>query len=169
MPTSGSGPLAALRLDGFFALDSSMLNFARLYHATAYRDRSHFDGQDVLGSGFPGPGRVESGWLNRLLLTLPQGERVALGTSNPSGLAVGANAPLAIRGKVPVLGGAPATLKPADGELPQRLMDLYAHTDSLFSRLRTEGIETLGYACPGDRPPHQPAARPRQFLCCVRA
>jgi len=28
--------------------------------ATSYRDRSHFDGQDVLESGFAGPGRVQS-------------------------------------------------------------------------------------------------------------
>jgi uncharacterized protein (DUF1501 family) len=147
------GPHPALRLDGFFALDPSMPNFARLYHAnqaavvhacaTAYRDRSHFDGQDVLESGYPGPGHVETGWLNRLLLTLPQGERVSPGKSgNPSGLAVGANAPLVIRGKAPVLGWAPATLKQADPELPQRLMDLYAHTDPLFSHLLTEGIAT---------------------------
>ena len=74
------GPHPALKVDGFFALDPSMPNLARLYHAnqaaivhacaTAYRDRSHFDGQDVLESGYPGPGHVESGWLNRLLLTL---------------------------------------------------------------------------------------------------
>jgi uncharacterized protein (DUF1501 family) len=149
---SATGPQAALRLDGFFGLDPSMPNFARLYHAnqaavvhacaTAYRDRSHFDGQDVLESGFPGPGRVASGWLNRLLLTLPQGERVAPGTSNPSGLAIGANAPLVIRGKAPTLGWAPATLKAADGELPARLADLYAHTDPLFARVLAEGIAT---------------------------
>jgi uncharacterized protein (DUF1501 family) len=130
-----------------------MPNFARLYHAnqaaivhacaTAYRDRSHFDGQDVLESGYPSPGHVESGWLNRLLLTLPKGEKVAPGVAtSSSGLAVGANTPLVIRGNAPVLGWAPATLKPADAELPQRLMDLYAHTDPLFSRLLTEGIAT---------------------------
>ena len=49
-----NGPQTALKLDGFFGLDPSMPNFARLYHAnqaavvhacaTAYRDRSHFDG-----------------------------------------------------------------------------------------------------------------------------
>src|SRR5260370_13737906 len=143
------GPHPVLRLDGFFALDPSMPNFARLYHAnqaavvyacaTAYRDRSHFDGQDVLESGYPSPGHVESGWLNRLLLTLPKGEKVPAGAG---ALAVGANAPLVIRGKAPVLGLAPATLNPAEGELSQRLMDLYAHTDPLFSRLLTEGIET---------------------------
>ena len=44
--------------------------------ATPYRDRSHFDGQDVLESGFAGPGRVQSGWLNRALEALPRGDRV---------------------------------------------------------------------------------------------
>jgi uncharacterized protein (DUF1501 family) len=147
------GPHPALKLDGFFALDPSMPNFGRLYHAnqaaivhacaTAYRDRSHFDGQDVLESGYPAPGHVESGWLNRLLLTLPKGEKVAPGAATASsGLAVGANTPLVIRGQAPVLGWAPATLKPADAELPQRLMDLYTHTDPLFARLLTEGIAT---------------------------
>ena len=54
------GP-SACRLDSFFALNSAMPNLHRLYkaqqativHATAtpYRERSHFDGQDVLESG----------------------------------------------------------------------------------------------------------------------
>jgi uncharacterized protein (DUF1501 family) len=143
------GAHPALKLDDFFALDPSMPNFARMFHAnqaavvhasaTAYRDRSHFDGQDVLESGFPTPGHVETGWLNRLLLTLPKGERVGAGSN---GLAIGANAPLVIRGTAPVLGWAPATLKPANGELPQRLMDLYNHTDPMFAGLLSEGIAT---------------------------
>ena len=59
------GEHAALPLDDFFGLNPAMTNFARLYdakqalvvHATAtdYRERSHFDGQDVLESGMPGP------------------------------------------------------------------------------------------------------------------
>src|SRR5271169_3854816 len=67
-----SGEHAALALDSFFGLNPSMPNFARLYGAkqaiavhacaTNYRERSHFDGQDVLESGMPGPGHVESGW-----------------------------------------------------------------------------------------------------------
>ena len=36
--------------------------------ATGYRERSHFDGQDVLESGHAGPGVTQSGWLNRALL-----------------------------------------------------------------------------------------------------
>ena len=58
---SPSGPHAAVMLDSFFALHPSMPEFARMYRekraavvhavATPYRDRSHFDGQDVLESG----------------------------------------------------------------------------------------------------------------------
>jgi uncharacterized protein (DUF1501 family) len=91
---TSDGPHAAVMLDSFFALHPSMPEFARMYrekqaaviHAvsTPYRDRSHFDGQDVLESGFAGPGRVQSGWLNRALEALPKGERVM------SGLAIGA-------------------------------------------------------------------------------
>ena len=78
-----SGPNAALTLDNFFALHPAMPEFARMYRekkaavihavATSYRDRSHFDGQDVLESGFAGPGRVQSGWLNRALEALAEG------------------------------------------------------------------------------------------------
>jgi uncharacterized protein (DUF1501 family) len=145
------GPNKALPLDSFFGLHPAMPTFARLYRArqaaivhasaTAYRDRSHFDGQDVLESGYPAPGHTDSGWLNRLLAILPRGDRVAAG-SNTRGLAVGANAPLVIRGPASVLGWAPATLKPADPDLPTRLSDLYAHSDPLFAKLLAEGIQT---------------------------
>ena len=145
------GTNKALRLDNFFGLHPSMSNFARLYgarqaaivhaSATAYRDRSHFDGQDVLESGFPNPGHTDSGWLNRLLAGLPKGERVTR-TSETRALAIGANAPLVIRGSAPVLGWAPPMLKQADPELPQRLTDLYAQTDPLLARVLAEGIQT---------------------------
>ncbi len=56
--------------------------------ATSYRDRSHFDGQDVLESGFAGPGRVQSGWLNRALESLPRGERVSSALTTLMSLAI---------------------------------------------------------------------------------
>ncbi len=147
------GPDAVLPLDGFFGLHPSLPNFARLYHAgqasivhassTPYRDRSHFDGQDVLESGYEMPGKVDSGWLNRMLAGLPQGAKVAPGTGQKVlGLAVGANAPLVIRGPAPVLGWAPAALPPADDDLALRLMDLYTHRDPLLARALDEGIAT---------------------------
>ena len=44
--------------------------------ATPYRERSHFDGQDVLESGLPKPGRADTGWLNRALGGLEPEARV---------------------------------------------------------------------------------------------
>ena len=147
-----SGPEAALPLDSFFALHPSMPNFNRLYRAgqaavvhasaTPYRDRSHFDGQDVLESGYEMPGRVDSGWLNRMLEGLPKGDKVSPGASEIRGLSVGANAPLVIRGKAPVLGWSPSNLQPVSDDLPPRLMDLYNHTDPLFAKILAEGIST---------------------------
>ncbi len=60
---------------------------ALIVHAvhTPYRERSHFDGQDVLESGLAGVGRIDDGWLNRALAHLP-----SAGRANPRGLAVGA-------------------------------------------------------------------------------
>ena len=97
-----------------------MINFARLYdakqamivHATAtnYRERSHFDGQDVLESGRLAPGHTESGWLNRAVAALPKGERVGA----RGALAVGYTAPLVMRGPAPILGWAPSGLAAAD-------------------------------------------------------
>lgn len=92
---SKEGKDAAIPLDGFFALHPKMPNFARAYaakqalvvHATAspYRERSHFDGQDVLETGLGGVGRTDTGWLNRALLALPKGDRIA----RQGGLGVG--------------------------------------------------------------------------------
>ena len=144
---STSGDHAALPLDGFFALHPAMPNFARLFRsgqasivhavATGYRERSHFDGQDVLESGYPGPGRTDSGWLNRALMALPRGERVA-----STGLAVGAVSPLVIRGRAPVLGWAPHMVATAGDDLARRVLDLYGQRDPLLAAALAEGLET---------------------------
>jgi uncharacterized protein (DUF1501 family) len=139
---------AAVVLDGFFALHPAMPVFARLYrdnqaavvHATAtgYRERSHFDGQDVLESGYPGPGAVRSGWLNRAVDALPRGDRVALA----GGLAVGPSTPLILRGPAPVLGWAPQIMPAASDDLAGRVMDLYAHRDPILKVALAKGLET---------------------------
>jgi uncharacterized protein (DUF1501 family) len=124
-----------------------MSNFARLYGArqalavhacaTNYRERSHFDGQDVLESGMPGPGRVENGWLNRGLGQLPKGDRVA-----PRGLAVGATPPLVMRGASPILGWAPSGLPAASDDLNARLLNLYDHRDPALATALRAGLDT---------------------------
>ena len=129
------GPTAALSLDSFFALNPAMPNLHRLYKAgqativhavaTPYRERSHFDGQDVLESGFVSPGSSDTGWLNRTLAGLPAAGRV-----NPKqAFAVGPIAPLIARGSAPVVAWTPPRLPPASNDTMSRLVDLYRHTD----------------------------------------
>ena len=85
----------------------AMPEFARMYRESRprwfmrwprYRDRSHFDGQDVLESGFAGPGRVD-----------PAGSTgagsVAGRRSGESALAVGPTTPLVLRGAAPTSAG----------------------------------------------------------------
>src|SRR3954470_9237597 len=80
------GKAAALKLDDFFALHPAMPNLHRMFNAneaiivhavaTPYRERSHFDGQDVLESGVQKPGVNYTGWLNRSLAGLTPDGRV---------------------------------------------------------------------------------------------
>ena len=140
------GPHAALPLDGFFALNPAMKNFGRLYadkkalvlHAAAtnYRERSHFDGQDVLESGMPTPGRTDSGWLNRAVAKLP-----IAGRAEGKALAVGYVPPLVLRGPAPTLGWAPAGLPAPGDDLVMRLGALYDHTDPDLARMLRAGFE----------------------------
>jgi uncharacterized protein (DUF1501 family) len=139
------GPHPGLPLDSFFALNPGMPNVGRMFrsgsaaivHATAtnYRERSHFDGQDVLESGMPAPGATESGWLNRAIALLPQG-----GHGIRSGLSIGAATPMVLRGPAAVVGWAPEADAAADDELAQRVLDLYAKTDPLLMRTMREGL-----------------------------
>ncbi|MDE2379309.1 DUF1501 domain-containing protein [Bradyrhizobium sp.] len=165
------GPHAASMLDSFFALHPSMPEFARMYRdrhaavihavATPYRDRSHFDGQDVLESGYAGPGRVQSGWLNRALETLPRGERVS------SGLAVGPTTPLVLRGAAPTVGWAPAALPQANEDTAMRLVDLYRHRDPALAGALTQGLQ-LDKAASGDDMKRKPGSAMAQMKLVAR-
>ncbi|MDX7950949.1 DUF1501 domain-containing protein [Lichenihabitans sp. Uapishka_5] len=146
------GPHAALPLDGFFGLNPAMPVFASLFArreaavvhatATAYRDRSHFDGQDVLESGQPAPGLTASGWLNRALALLPPGERVG----PTRGLAVGAVSPLVMRGPTAVLGWAPQAMPAAGDDLAERLLALYASRDPALHDSLASGLASTRLA-----------------------
>jgi uncharacterized protein (DUF1501 family) len=99
--------------------------------ATPYRDRSHFDGQDLLESGLPRPGASESGWLNRALAGLTSAGRV-----DPRGsrvFAVGPVTPLVVRGPAPVLSWSPQRVMPASEDTVQRLLALYRERDAKFA------------------------------------
>jgi uncharacterized protein (DUF1501 family) len=127
----------ALNLDGFFGLHPALpLLHARyqahellVVHATAsaYRERSHFDGQNVLENGGDRPSGTASGWLNRAL--------GALNGRGVSGLALGQNVPLILRGPAPVGSWAPSALPEVEPELVDRLRDLYSTDTTLAARL----------------------------------
>jgi uncharacterized protein (DUF1501 family) len=173
------GKTPALPLDTFFALNPAMPNLHRLYkaqqasivHATAtpYRERSHFDGQDVLESGLARPGAADTGWLNRALVALESDGQVDLRGSRALG--VGAVTPLVVRGRAPVMSWAPQKLLPASDDTWARLLDLYQHTDpklavALEARMR---LAALGPTAMSDDPMSEDAALPPPGIARVRA
>ncbi|HME21044.1 MAG TPA: DUF1501 domain-containing protein [Acetobacteraceae bacterium] len=153
------GATPALPLDDFFALNPAMPNLHRLYRAgqailvhgvaTPYRERSHFDGQDVLQSGFARPGRADTGWLNRALTMLEPDDRVRAGTNRGRAFAVGPITPLVVRGPAPVLSWAPPRLPPVSDDTTMRLLDLYRHTDPTLARVLEDRID-LAALTPGN-------------------
>ena len=177
------GPHPALPLDGFFALNPAMPNLHRLYTAghativhaaaTPYRERSHFDGQDVLESGLGRPGINDTGWLNRALAALDPAGRAApdrAGHNGGDAFAVGPVVPLVVRGPAPVLSWTPPRLPPASDDTVMRLLDLYRHTDPALARVLEERLGLAAIARAGGidekGKPAQPgpAAQVRQFF-----
>src|SRR6266478_1255390 len=102
-----------------------------VFHALAspYRERSHFDGQDVLENGSPRARALHSGWLNRALARSPgQAQREA-------GVALGQNVPLVMRGPAEVTSWSASKLGALDEETLARIADLYAGDPLLSVRL----------------------------------
>lgn len=151
------GKPPALPLNSFFALNPAMPNLHRLYqarqailvHATAtpYRDRSHFDGQDVLESGLPKPATINSGWLNRALGALEPGARV-----DPRGagaFALGPVTPLIARGPAPIISWVPRRQAPPSDDTIGRLLEIYRHTDVPLSQALENRIRLAALAGSG--------------------
>ena len=152
LESAGEHPVLPLSHGGetesFFALHPALPNLARLYaqgdaaivHAVSspYRNRSHFAGQDVLESGYPAPGTVHSGWLNRLVAELPPGEPI----SDRGTLGVGPVTPLIARGPAPVLGWNPVRMPEADDDTAARLLRLYDRQDPRLHQALAAGLET---------------------------
>ena len=129
----------ALDLDGFFALHPAMpLMHERwaakellVVHATAsaYRERSHFDGQNVLETGGTAPYQMKDGWLNRLVSMLP--------ASKANAIALASTVPLALRGRAEVTSYAPSALPLAPDDLLMRVSQLYAGDPQLHALWRS--------------------------------
>jgi uncharacterized protein (DUF1501 family) len=129
----------ALPLNGFFGLHPSLGFLQQCYaareltvfHALAspYRERSHFDGQDVLENGSPRAHALQSGWLNRALARSPRPAQRA------AGVALGQNVPLVMRGPAQVTSWSASRLGALDEDTLARITDLYAGDTLLSVRL----------------------------------
>ena len=102
-----------------------------MFHALAspYRERSHFDGQDVLENGALKAHALQSGWLNRALTQLPGR------APREAGVALGQNVPLVMRGPAQVTSWSPSKMSALDEDTLARLTDLYANDKLLSVRL----------------------------------
>ena len=129
----------ALPLNGFFGLHPSLGFLQQCYsareltvfHALAspYRERSHFDGQDVLENGSPRAHALQSGWLNRALARSPGSAQ------REAGVALGQNVPLVMRGPAEVTSWSASKLGALDEDTLARITDLYAGDTLLSVRL----------------------------------
>src|SRR5579864_6308449 len=139
-----SGTNALHDLDGFFGLHPALTNIKAMYDAkevaifhnicSPYRDRSHFDGQDVLESGAAKPHLLQDGWLNRALvpLGLADGERA---------FAVSQIAPLILSGSAKSTSWMPEVLPAPDAAFITAVRKLYAD-DAILSGSLARALET---------------------------
>ena len=95
------------------------------------RNRSHFECQDNLENGLPENAPDATGWLNRMLGTLPAGDPIR----TQMGIGIG-GAPLILRGPEPVLGWSPTWFEKSRAGNIRRLQAAYNATDpSLWDSL----------------------------------
>ncbi len=140
----------ATRFGSFFAIHPSLAEVAAAAQsgealfvhatATAYRERSHFDAQNLLETGGTAPYSIKDGWLNRLAALLNEGAPAPL-----RALAIAQAVPLALRGDAPVSNYAPSALPAASEDLLARVSQLYA-ADSEFGPLWARALETKAMA-----------------------
>jgi uncharacterized protein (DUF1501 family) len=153
-----SSKVPALKLNDFFALNPAMPNLHKMFQAneaiivhacaTPYRERSHFDGQDLLESGLPKVAPSDSGWLNRALATLAPGGRVDPKDSRI--FAVGPVTPLIARGPAPILSWSPQQIMPASEDTMARLLDLYRHNDAKLASVLEDNSKLTAIEHAGD-------------------
>ncbi len=142
----GSAPLA---LDTTFALHPNLTQLHSMYtggelavvHAAGlpYRERSHFDAQQVLESGGVRPYELTTGWLGR-----------ALAPSAAKSLALNTSVPLVLRGPGAVDTWAPSALPDPSADLIARLERLYGNDAALATALQRAKALHFDGAMPSD-------------------
>ncbi|GBF56695.1 hypothetical protein PbB2_00352 [Candidatus Phycosocius bacilliformis] len=102
--------------------------------ASPYRERSHFDAQDMLEAGTAQVTSGSTGWLNRALALLPA-------SPDAEGVAIGRTIPLVLRGTGKATSWAPPLAPESDMDTLMRLGDLYAG-DPMLATALAMAIET---------------------------
>lgn len=125
-------PSSHLKLNTDFSLHPSLKTLKVLYdhgdasfiHAagTPYRERSHFDAQNVLE--ILGNGQFYDGWMNRVLRHVNQG-----------GLALARSVPLALQGEIKVSNWSPSIFDPVSNDVLERISNLYSDDIELANSL----------------------------------
>jgi uncharacterized protein (DUF1501 family) len=151
------GPFAseidnATKLDASFALHAALVETAKMYKAgealfvhavaSAYRDRSHFDGQNVLETGGHAPYELKDGWMNRLTALLPK--------QKAAPIALAPTVPMALRGPAETTSYAPSALPEPNDDLIARVSLLYQR-DPLLHPLWSAAIETRNMTAKDER------------------
>jgi uncharacterized protein (DUF1501 family) len=160
----------AIDLDGRFGLHPALAPLERLWRekqlaivhavATPYRQRSHFDGQDLLENGTADPRAKGGGWLNRSIALLGRPKE----SNRRLGLAVGGTVPLTLRGEVPVATWSPPQLPDASADFLAKVAQLY-RGDATLGPVLAQGVgaqamstEVIGARTMGDTPARGPGA-----------
>jgi uncharacterized protein (DUF1501 family) len=136
-------PNGALKLDEKFWLHPALAPLHPLYgqgqmaivHAMAspYRERSHFDGQNVIETGMVRPGATgQGGWLNRTLATL--------GGPGIRGVAFTNAMPLVLQGHAPAANWQPGGVR---ADLTEAVLRMY-EIDPVLRTAYAQGMATHG-------------------------
>jgi uncharacterized protein (DUF1501 family) len=158
-----------LPLDGPFVLHPALSEMHALYrrgdllvvHATGlpYRERSHFDAQQLLESGGTRPHELATGWLGR-----------ALAASGSKGIALQTAVPLVLRGPGVVDTWAPSVLPDPSLDLVARVERLYGDDPSLAQALaRARALRSDGVMAPTASPPGGGGLRAQALALARRA
>ncbi len=132
----------AMQLGDGFALHPAMARSKAMFSAgeflpvhavaSAYRERSHFDGQNLLELGADRPYARADGWLNRLIGLLP---------GNSAGMAISPVLPPALSGPQRATSYAPSRLPDPSDAFLERIDNLY-QSDERLHKLWQESVQT---------------------------
>ena len=123
-----------LDLDGFFGIHPLMPEVRQAFadgemaivHAIAspYRERSHFDAQNLVENGSAEPYGLKTGWLNRALVGLPS-------AGGDIGVSITSSMPVLMRGDAAVTSWSPSTMAQPTEDLVTRVARMYAEDAAL--------------------------------------